>query len=425
MFLEFLQINIEMSIIKILSGKNSRQVAILYTSTIGGVLLGVLSSVINTRFLDPINYGDVRYVQNIINLFSCVFLLGFFVSGSRLLAVSENKENACRLKGVMVIFLLVTIAALMLLVLICYFYHIIFRNNFNSALFLYSIPVCAQPLMLNYINTTAQGDNQIGLIALARLLPAALYVLIAYFIYTSFGASSDLMILLQWGIACLVFVFIIASTKPHFNEFSKYKSILCDENKRYGMYLYWGSLAMVATQYLPGITLSFFDANNANVAYFTLALTISTPLSMLPSIVGTSYFKRFAVQKKISSTVFRVTIIITILSLVIFIILIQEIVDILYPVTYSAVGFYASLLAVGKCIHGLGDMINRFLGAHGLGKEIRNASFSCGIFIVFGSIVLVYFYGVHGAVYTSVISSVSYTCTLVVYYYRFIKMKNE
>ena len=47
--------------------KQTKQVVILYASTLSGVLLGVVASIINTRFLSPADYGDVRYVQNIIN----------------------------------------------------------------------------------------------------------------------------------------------------------------------------------------------------------------------------------------------------------------------------------------------------------------------------------------------------------------------
>lgn len=401
---------------KILSNKNGRQIITLYISTICGVLLGVLSSVINTRFLDPINYGDVRYVQNIINLFSCVFLLGFFVSGSRLLAISKSKTESCGIKGVMVIFLFRTILALMLMVLLTYFYHIIFKGNVNALLFIVSIPVCAQPLMLNYINTTAQGDNQIGRIACARLLPALLYVITAYFTYSLVGASSILMILLQWGIACIVFIVIIASTHPEFKEYKKYKTLLIEENKRYGIHLYLGSLAMVATQYLPGVTLGLYNIDNANVAYYTLALTISMPLSMLPSIVGTSYFKQFATVQHIDKKIFISTVSITLLSLFFYIIVIQKIVSFLYPASYSLVGIFASALAISRCLYGIGDIINRFLGAHGLGKEIRNASFATGFCMISGSLLAVYYFNIWGAICTNIISAAVYLIVLIYYY---------
>lgn len=238
--------------------KNNKQVIVLFLSTIIGVLLGVVSSVLNTRSLDAINYGDVRYVQNLINLFSCVFLLGFFVSGSRLLALSKDAEYNRGIKGVMVRYLMITIL-LMSLVLVClYFFHRIYRTSFDASLFLISIPVCAQPLMLNYINTTSQGDNQITQIALARLLPAFIYVIVAYIVYNCFSVTSSLMILLQWGIACVVFIIIISSTKPQFSNYPKYRKLLNEENKSYGIHLYFGSLAMVATQYISGVTLGIF-----------------------------------------------------------------------------------------------------------------------------------------------------------------------
>ena len=164
--------------------KNNKQVVTLFLSTIIGVLLGVLSSVINTRSIEAADYGDVRYVQNLINLFSCLFLLGFFVSGSRLLAISKEKEDSQCIKGVMVRYLCVTIVMMALILIILYIVHLFYSPKFNASLFLLSIPVCAQPLMLNYINTTAQGDNQINQIAVARLLPALLYVVVAFFLYS-------------------------------------------------------------------------------------------------------------------------------------------------------------------------------------------------------------------------------------------------
>lgn len=409
----------------ILKSRTAKQVLVLYISTIGGVLLGVLASVINTRFLDPINYGDVRFVQNIINLFSCLFLLGFFVSGSRILAISKSIEEARGIKGVMVVFLMLTIVALMIVMIGCYFYFCNFGNNVDAILFLVSIPICAQPLMLNYINTTAQGDNQIGRMAIARVAPQLLYVIVAYLIYSSFGASSTLMILLQWGIYCAIYTIVIITTKPSFLNFNSYKIKLLEENKKYGVHLYMGSLAMVATQYLSGLTLGLFNDNNQEVAFFTLALTISMPLSMLPSIVGTSYFKQFATKNAIEPKVVKSTIGITLLSVIAYILIIQHVVDFLYPETYYCVGIFASVLAVGKAVHGVGDMYNRFLGAHGKGVEIRNASFATGFVLITGSTVGVYVFGIWGAVITNILSSSVYCAILLFYYFRFVKSNSQ
>ena len=105
--------------IEISSGKN--QVALLYFSTLVGVLLGIISSIINTRFLDPSVYGDVRYVQNIINLVASLLLFGYFLSGSRLLALSKDEQYSSRVRGAMVIILLIACVVLIVITGLCYF----------------------------------------------------------------------------------------------------------------------------------------------------------------------------------------------------------------------------------------------------------------------------------------------------------------
>lgn len=51
--------------------------------------------------------------------------------------------------------------------------------------------------------------------------------------------------------------------------------------------------------------------------------------------------------------------------------MIHPIVKFLYSDSYSQVGVYASWLAIGYCVHGVGDMLNRYLGSHGEGKFIK------------------------------------------------------
>ena len=105
-----------------------------------------------------------------------------------------------------------------------------------------------------------------------------------------------------------------------------------------------------------------------------------------------------------------------------FILLIKPVVTLLYTERYAVVGTYASWLAVGFSIHGIGDMINRYLGSHGQGKSIRNSSIANGVFKVFGFTVLVYLMGTYGALLTNVLCSTIYCAVLIIYYIRFIRL---
>ena len=398
--------------------KQNKQVAVLYTSTFLSVAVGVMVSVLNTRSLDPSGYGDYQYAHNIINFIAGFLLFGYFISGSRLLSITESEEERRRIRGGMVAILFVASVLLSVILAATGFVYGAFLNKGNDAcLLFYSILIGPNILLINYINTTAQGDNHIVRMAVARLLPSVVYLVAAYFIYKAFGATPLRMLLLQGFIALAIYVVIIITTKPDFRGLKSTLRLINDENKAYGFDVYVGSVANIGLAYLGTIALGLFNSNNTMVAFFTLAVTISGPLQLLPSIIGTVYFRRFANEAKISGKVMRGTLLVTCLSFVGYVILIHPLVRVLYDESYVIVAIYASFLAIAMCVQGFGDMINRFLGSHGRGKEIRNASFISGLLLVFGNTLLVYLFDINGAIATKIIGAIG-SCGTLIYYYR-------
>lgn len=321
----------------------------------------------------------------------------------------------------MCVILSIALIVLMLSMTILYFYNKNVGIENLSLLYLVAIPVCGNALMLDYINTTAQGDNYIGRIAISRCIPYTIYFLIAYFIYKKLGATPELMLLLYNGIAVAVLSLVIISTRPSFKNIKVAFKALQKENEEYGFKVYVGSLIAVSTQYLAGISLGHFCEDNANVGFYTLALTLATPLTMLPSIIGTTYFKEFASSNKINKKILLGSSGITIFSFIIFVILIKYVVALLYNVSYQSVGTYAAFIAIGTSFHGLGDFFNRFLGSHAKGKEIRNGAVASGLMAIFGNIIFVYFWNINGAVLTRVLCSIIYFSMMFLYYRKYIK----
>lgn len=405
--------------------KNNKQAAVLYVSTLLGVLVGMLVSILNTRNLTPSEYGDVRYINNIIQMLSGIFLFGYFVTGSRLLAIAKSQKEASQIKGGLVTILGLTIILMMVCMVACGLTHQYILHRKYAWLFYTAIPVCGSVLLLNYMNTSAQGDNSIYSIAAARLLPSSIYLAIAYFVYRQFGASNWLMLVLQNGIALLVLSVIIGYNKPSFKNLKQTFKALQKENKSYGLQVYYGSLANVSVQYIAGITLGLFAVNNANVGFYSLALTVTGPLAMLPSIIGTTYFKRFAHENSISRKILLSTFSMALLSMIGFVILIYPIVGILYDDRYSDVALFACILAIGFTFHGLGDVFNRFLGAHGQGKPLRNGAFISGIIALLGFTIGVYFFGIWGAIITKILASLAYFASMLAFYICFIKRANN
>lgn len=399
--------------------KSKKQVMALYAATFLGAVLNFVASKVNTDVLDTVSYGNVRYVLNIIQLLSWVVLFGWFMSGSRLLALSDDRTRSARIRGALVVFLLVASALLVLLTLSAGLLHTADGTDVRT-LFFCSLPVCFYPLLTNYMNTTAQGDNHIYRLALARVLPVACYIPVALWLYGRYGADSRTVLYLHWGICSVVLLAIIASTRPSFRQLRPIMADLRAENRSYGLQLYWGSLAMVATNYLAGVTLGQMGDDNSGVGFYTLALSLAQPISYLPGIIGTTYFKRFVHESRIPSRVMLVTVVVTLASCLGFILVVKPIVG-LYDPSYAVVATYAAWLAVGFSIHGIGDMVNRYLGSHGQGRSIRNSSFACGAVKVIGSFLLVWLWDVPGAVATVILSSTVYTLALLFYYRRHVK----
>lgn len=394
----------------------NKQVLYLYSASLFSTIIGVLVSVLNTNNLSPEEYGDVRYINNIMQFLSGFLSFGYFVSGSRLLAISSNRKITASIKGVLIIILVASIIIMTLLMLILGGVHFYLQNP-ASSLFFIAIPICSAPLLLNYINTVFQGDNQIGGIALGRLLPSLFYLCVAYYIYETCGATSTRMLLLQNGMSVFVLAIIILWSKPSFNRLRGSFNRLQVENKRYGLQVYIGSICGVSLNYLAGVTLGLFNSSNESVGLFTLALTISAPLAMLPTIIGTTYFKQFAQSNFIQKKIILGTVGISVVSLMVYIAIIPFIISYLYPESYVSVASYASVLAIGTTVHGLGDMFNRFLGAHGQGKFIQRGAIVTGLVLLIGNVVLVWSFGIAGAIMTKILASTCY-CYIMIYFYR-------
>lgn len=405
--------------------KSKIQVLYLYFSTLVGVILGVLISIINTRYLDPVDYGDVHYVQNIINFFSGLMLFGYFVSGCRLLAIAKDKKETNEIKGAMTLILGLTVIVMMIIMALCGVLHSFILHKPFAHLFYYVIPFSGYALCLNYINTSSQGDNSIGIIALARLLPSVIYLASIAIVFKLWGATSMIALLLNSGISFCILVSLILLNKPSFKNLHQSWDRLKEENKKYGFHVYLGSVSNVSVQYVAGVTLGLFAVNNVNVGYYSLALTATAPLMMLPNVIGTTYFSRFAKQNRIEKKVLVVTLAMSAVTLIGFILLIYPVVDFLFNDKYQVVALYASFLAFASTMHGLGDVFNRFLGAHGKGKCLRNGAFISGAVALVGYTGGVYVWGINGAIATRIAFAATYFAMMLYYYLQFKKQYSD
>ena len=222
--------------------------------------------------------------------------------------------------------------------------------------------------------------------------------------------------LLSFGISSAI---VIYNLKPKYSNLGTVYRLIFHENKKYGFQVFLGSIIGVASTQLGPIAISYFSVNNTDVGYYSLALTITMPLVLIPTVIGTSMFKEFANREVIPKKATQFTVLISIFSLIIFLIIIKQVIILLYSKEFVNAVNLAYIVAAGQIFHGFGNYYNRFLGSKGQGAYLRNGAISVGITNIAGFIFLVPFFGANGAAITKLSSGIVFTVSMLFYYKKY------
>lgn len=400
---------------KIFHNKIIKQIFVLYGAMLIGIFLGFGVSILNTRFLSVENYGKLKFIQQLFALTATVLSFGFSYSGARLVARSKNTIYGEVIGATVIIYSVISFLSMCAIL----FLSSVIDEIFDAEVAYYIRQV--SPLIFVCIFTVVienlfQGANKIYSLAFFRIAPQFLYIagsLVFIIVASHFNLSTAL--LLNLGLAGVVTIWMILALKPRFGHLKKSVKDIWQENRVNGSHVYVGSLANVATAQLIGIALGYY-ADMKSVGYYSLALVVTTPLQFIPSVMGTTLFKSFANQSSISSRAILGAVLPTAGSLIVYWLIIDKVLVLMYSDKYLPVVFFARILSIGMTFHGLGDFFNRFLGAHGKGKELRNAAFWTGVTIITGCIVLLPRYGAVGAAAVKTFSSFVYLLVTSLYY---------
>ncbi len=400
------------------------QVAGLYGALVLGIVLSFLTSILNTRSLGPAEFGDYKFINNLFLFASTISTLGLFTTGSQMLAALKANDGR---KDDLVGALLVAgglIAAVFLLLCagFAFIQPLVFGRDLRMPIIFFS-PLVTVVIMQPCLEGIYQGDNRIHELSMFRLLPPALFLGLLSLISFLHGLTRDLTLGLQLGAGIAATLFFVRRLHPRIRNVVSQLRGLWSFNREYGWHVYVGILSNVATAYAATFVISYF-VDNTSVGFFSLAVTITMPLTQISSVVGTTYFKEFAQSRTLPRNVTRATYGIAALMLVAFIAVIRPVVLIVYTDKFALVATLAMIIAVGATAHGLGDYYNRFIGAHGRGRDLRNGAVIVGIVNVVGYLGLVPLVGAVGAAITRLLAGLTY-CGMMAFYYRRLVLTSE
>lgn len=401
--------------------KNSyKKIITMYGASFLAIVVGFLISIFNSRILGPESFGDYKFIETVARFISSLVSVGVFISITRLLALNTDQNKERRYIGLFTVILGITsLIGILLFFGFSFIQPYYFDNNLQDIIqkYFFIVPVILGHLALAEI---LKGLHRIYTISFISVVPALCYLMSIYAINTFIPVDVGWVLLVYYGMLLITLIVIIIRLKPDFGFKKPLVKELLQENKNNGRPIYYGSLAGVATTHIAGLSLSYF-MDNTQVGFFTLALTICSPLLVIPSVLGTIYFKQFATIEKIPKKVFYFSILGTVIALFVFYSFIELAVVNFYKEDYLPVVDISKLLIVGFIFHGIGDIFNRFLGAKGKGKLLRNAAYLVGIINIFGYTLFIKYFNIDGAILTKILASGLYFLLMWRYYHNFVK----
>ncbi len=400
----------------------ARQVMGLFSVNIIGIPIGIITSIVITRYLGPQGFGDYKFIQSIFNFAIIIFTFGFFQAGNRALVLNNDKQKAKEYYGAE---LLITgalfIVMSVFLVLYALFDHNIQAKQLDKFL-LFVIPFGWIFLLSRYFETLFQADNQIRLLGEFRLYPKIGFLIAALLIYFVFAKYDTNRLAVIYGLYLLtevvVYVIIFFKLKISFKNLKERLQEIWNYNKSFGFNVYLGALFALGFAQLTGILISYFGIDNSGVGFYSLAITFTMPLTFIPNTIATTHYKDFSTSSKIPAKLLWITIGLSAAALVGLWVIVPPFVSYFYGKAFESVIWLNFIVSFGVIAHGFGDFFNRYLGANGQGVALRNASFIVGASTMLFNLLLIPKWGENGAAYARLITGFVYICTILFYYLR-------
>jgi O-antigen/teichoic acid export membrane protein len=409
------------------SNPKAKQVLGLFSVNIIGIPIGIITSIVVTRYLGPQGYGDYKFIQSIFNFAIIIFTFGFFQAGNRALVLNNDRQKAKEYYGAE----LVVTGGLFIIMSVFLVLYALFDNNIQEKelnnFLLVVIPFGWVFLLLRYFETLFQADNRIRMLGQVRLFPKVGFLIMAALVYFVFMNKEMNKLAVVWsfyiGTEVIVFLIILYKLKVSFKNIKKRFIEIWNYNKSFGLNVYLGSLFAVGFARFTEILISYFGLDNSGVGFYSLALTFTMPLTFIPNTIATTHYKDFSTSKKVPKKLMLITLALSVAALIGIWIIVKPFVNIFYGPEFSTVISLNFIVSIGVTAHGFGDFYNRFLGANGQGLQIRNSAFVVGLSILALNLLLIPKYGEYGAAYSKLLSGFIYLGFILFYYIRFIKTK--
>ena len=389
----------------------------LYLAQIVNLVLSWGITKLNVSFLAVAEYGQFSFFITFINATFILFTFGAFEASSRLMAITASPEDSTKLRSVSLIMAMFSYTLFSVFLLLCRdIIGNIFTVDISLLLGLY-FPLAGVFLFYDYWQKMLRGAGKIYLLSLFLMTPRVVYLLsllVLVYVHTFTLIHSTLFNLLSFGVMLIIF---ISMERLNFRQLKVALNRLLREVKKFGFHMYWAELIQILLYHIDKLFIGFF-LNAEQLAYYSLAFTITLPLSLFSTSLSTTLYKSFSQTVKIESKVIFINLIWVLLSLLILILLGPWIVIHLFSEYYQASVPLLLPLAIAFGFSAQSKTFTFYLIAQGEGKIIRNISFILLLGSLLLNVIFIPVWGIMGAAYVRLITFLIDFILVFIFYQR-------
>ncbi len=381
------------------------------------LVVGFLSSFVFVKYMSPETFGQYKYITNYYTTLSTFAVLGIPYTASRLLVQTDDAGVMRKIYGfttkTLTIFSLALSAVIVVILLL------VRRGGSEIPTYLIVLtPFFYTVVLQTSFQTMLQGSNQIRDISLQTLLPPLLLLLVIWGFGLGLGVLDIYQVMIIYiVIYTLLHLLTIRRLKVDFRPIgSEMRVAFAEEFRTNGLPIYVGSLIGVASGYVINLIVGALSGME-EYGLFGLAISISSPMQFIPSVMGTVSFRANAKSNRLTRNNLLFTVLISLGALVLYIGFLHLLFP-LYPGDYADALPYTIVLSIYFTAMGLGDYFNRFVSAHGFGRMINLGAVVTGLTNIVASYFLIKGYMVTGAVWARAISGVAYLSYMIWAYVR-------
>lgn len=408
-----------------------------------GLIFGLANNIISTHLLSERDYGFYRLLQMSWLLGIVIFGFGFFSTVG--LSIMNNKTNVQLKRDVFIggCTLAILMGSLLLIATTTAHYFGLWSLSIpmpDNILPYYSLIISAFSLLFvpyaALIQEYSRSTGSIFWLCTISIAPPILFLLII----------SSLIVVIQWNFNpnVTIFDFLLAgnfkydlkldftfvlcaylssqmlpallfmlSEKVWKGRMFTGLGIIFSNNIKLGFNVYQASVLGSTTSQFGAFAVGHFSGAES-AGKFALAQTITNPLMLFPNALANTRYRSFSDSERFPLHVLKLAVFVVALSFAIFCLIINPIVTIAFPSSYKDVVILSLISGFGASIHGIGDLLNRFLLAHGKVSLLRKSALIVFISTVASYASLNLYYGVIGAAIAKVIIDFVYILTMAI-----------